>query len=93
MKNNYITYLELLEMIRDDKAPDKVKLHLLFDKAVIYKKVYDGEDFNYYEIDNKLEQDSNYNFYLRDCLLDSQSFDKCIEITDYLEDKENKDGR
>ena len=73
-----ISYYELLEMIHNGTIPAKVMIHLNSGKASYVAK-YDGGQFNYYEIENKDEQSENNKFYLSDCLLDSEMFDKCIE--------------
>lgn len=77
-----ISYLQLLSMIKKKKIPNEVALHIL-NRKIIYKKDCDNDgSFNCYVIKNPNQVTEDINFYLRDTLLDSQSFDKCIEIID-----------
>lgn len=71
-----IDYMELLNLIKDDKQPMKIRLHLNVSTGE-YKEYEWCE--NCYVISNSADESLDYNFYLRDCLLDSQSFDKIIE--------------
>lgn len=71
-----IDYMELLNLIKDDKQPMKIRLHLNVSTGE-YKEYEWCE--NCYVISNSEDESEDYNFYLRDCLLDSQSFDKIIE--------------
>ncbi len=78
-----ISYYELLGMIKEKKAPNRIKVHLT-SKPKIYKARYDDEDFNYYELDDE-DDDENYSCYLSDSYLESMMFDETIEILE--EDK------
>lgn len=77
-----ISYYELLEMIKEDKEPRKIRVHLTSEpreyRAVYDKEVYDYFDFNYYELVGK--ENDDYHYYLSDSYLESMMFDKNIEI-------------
>lgn len=81
-----ISYYELLGMIKEDKEPHKIRVHLTSEpreyRAVYDKGVYDYFDFNYYELVGK--ENDDYKDYLADSYLESMMFDKTIEI---LEEK------
>ena len=74
-----ISYYELLGMIKEDKAPKKIRLHLT-SKPKIYKAVYDFGDFNYYTLYEEEIIDDDYKVYLSECFLESDMFEKNIEI-------------
>lgn len=76
-----ISYYELLGMIKEDKAPNKIKAHLT-SKPRIYEAEYDGKDFNCYCLSKKSIEDEEYKYYLAECFLESMMFDKTIEILD-----------
>ena len=72
-----ISYYELLGLLKYGKHPKEVKLHLGYSSAVY---IY-NEDNGSYLLKNRFEEDNQSIYmYLRDCLLDNNSFDKCIEI-------------
>lgn len=81
-----ISYYELLGMIKEDKAPKKIIVHLTKNPK-IYKAVYDFGDFNYYTLYEEEIIDDDYKDYLAECFLESSMFDKNIEI---LEEKKDK---
>ena len=76
-----ISYFELLGMIKEDKAPRKIRVHLTSNPK-IYKAVYDFGDFNYYTLYEEEIIDDDYHHYLAECFLESSMFDKNIEILD-----------
>lgn len=76
-----ISYYELLGMIKDGKAPSKIKAHLT-SKPREYRAIYDGGDLGYYELVNLKENDDEYYRYLMDSFIESMMFDKTIEILD-----------
>lgn len=76
-----ISYFELLGMIKEDKAPNKIRVHLT-SKPKIYKAVYDFGDFNYYTLYEEEIIDDDYKDYLAECFLESDMFDDKIEILD-----------
>ena len=78
MKNEMISYRELLDLIKEDKQPMEVKLYLYVGDANSKKYTWNF-DGGCYLISNDEQENENYSFYLRDCLLDSQSFDMLIE--------------
>lgn len=80
-----ISYYELLGMIKEDKAPNKIKVHLT-STPKIYKKDDDIEKYCYYVIDDDEETNENYKYYLTESYLESMMFDKNIEILE----EENK---
>jgi len=71
-----ISFYDLLSLLKNNKHPKEVKLHLC-DKAITY--VYNKDNGSYLiKYRNQLSQ--VFDMYLRDCLLDSSSFDNIIEI-------------
>ena len=80
-----ISYFELLEMIKDGNAPKKIKVSLI-NTSRFYFAQYDYGEFSFYYLDG--EEDENYRDYLTECFLESQMFDKNIEIIN--EKEENK---
>lgn len=73
-----ISYYDLLGLVQQGKEPKFVNLHLIGRKILFVAK-YDGDSFSHYEIANKLNVDENFYFYLADCLLENEMFDKKIE--------------
>ena len=88
MKNNYISYYELLTMIKERDIPPKIILHLVPNKSVEYISDYDyvNSEFISYEILNDKDKDENYSYHLGDCFLEGTMFDNVIEIIE--EEKE-----
>ena len=88
MKNNYISYYELLTMVKEGNIPQLLILHLVPTKSVKYISDYDyvNSELIGYEILNDKDEDENYRYYLGDCFLESTMFDKVIEIIE--EEKE-----
>lgn len=76
-----ISYYELLGMIKEDKAPKEIMVHLT-SKPKMYKAVYDFGDFNYYTLYEEEIIDDDYKDYLAECFLESSMFEKNIEILD-----------
>lgn len=76
-----ISYFELLQMIKVGNIPKKVKLHFC-GTTKEYCADYDIDDFSHYELCNKKEKDEDYKFYLSECFLESDMFDKSIEIVE-----------
>lgn len=75
-----ISYYELLGMIKEDKAPNKIKVHLT-SKPRVYEAQYDESDFSHYFIYDG-DADEDYHYYLTECFLESDMFDDKIEILD-----------
>ena len=73
-----ISYYELLKKIEKGDIPEKIKVHLT-SKTRVYKADYDGSDFSHYFIYDG-EADDDYHYYLAECFLESDMFDKNIEI-------------
>ena len=88
MKDNYISYYELLTMVKKDNIPPKIILHLVPNKSVEYISYYDYADSEFfgYKILKDEKADENYSYHLGDCFLESTMFDKVIEIIE--EEKE-----
>ena len=88
MKDNYISYYELLTRIKERNIPQLLILHLVPTKSVEYISDYDyvSDKLVGYEILNDKDEDENYSYYLGDCFLESTMFDKVIEIIE--EEKE-----
>lgn len=75
-----ISYYELLNMIKEDKAPKEIKY-----RGVIYKAMYDCGEFSYYYIKNVKEINEDCKDYFAECFLESDMFYKDIEIIDKIE--------
>lgn len=88
MKNNYISYYELLTMVKGGNIPQLLILHLVPTKSVEYVPDYDyvSDKLVGYEILNDKDEDENYSYHLVDCFLESTMFDKVIETIE--EEKE-----
>ena len=85
-----ISYFELLQLIKDGKEPKRIKVHLAGRPREYYAD-YDFDEFTHYSLDG--EVDENYRDYLAECFLESDMFDKKIEIIEakgieYLSDEE-----
>jgi len=83
MEEKYISYFELLVMIKSGNIPKEICVNLssMFHPC-IYKAIYDVDKFNGYIIADADNISENYKFYLSECLLESSMFDKCIEIVE-----------
>ena len=79
-----ISYYELLGMIKEDKAPNKIRVHLA-SKPLIYKKDDDTEEYCFYVLEDKEEENGDYKYYLMESYIESMMFDETIEIIE--EDK------
>lgn len=88
MKNNYISFYELLTMVKEGNIPKLLILHLVPTKSVKYISDYDyvSDELVGYKILNDKDEDENYSYYLGDCFLERTMFDKVIEIIE--EEKE-----
>ncbi len=74
-----ISYYELLGMIKDGKAPNKIRVHLTSEPRE-YRMIFDCGECNYYELIGN--ENNDYKYYLSDSYLESMMFDKTIEILD-----------
>ena len=85
---DYISYYELLTMVKEGNIPKLLILHLVPNKSVEYVPDYDyvSDKLVGYEILNDKDEDENYSYHLVDCFLESTMFDKVIEIIE--EEKE-----
>ena len=79
-----ISYYELLGMIKEDKAPRKIRVHLTSEPRE-YRMIFDCGECNYYELIGN--ENDDYKYYLSDSYLESMMFDKNIEILDKKEIK------
>ena len=78
-----ISYLELLQLIKEGHEPQLIKLKLNCGERY-YQPVYDLGNFNYYSLTNDEDEDENFNYYLAETMLESQMIEKNIKIlTDY----------
>ena len=83
MKDKYISYYELLGMIKDGNIPKR--LYVKFPQVIYgvnYIAIYDNGDFSHYYAE---EDDVNYNSYLNDCFLESDMFGIFIQVLDEVE--------
>lgn len=74
-----ISYYELLGMIKDGKAPNKIRVHLTSEPRE-YRMIFDCGECNYYELIGN--ENNDYKYYLSDSYLESSMFDKTIELLD-----------
>lgn len=81
-----ISYYELLGMIKEDKAPNKIKVHLTSIPQVYVREDDLDDTFSYYGLEEEEKEDSDYHYYLAECFLESDMFEKNIEIIE--EEKE-----
>ena len=87
MKNNLISYFELLEMVKNKNVPKKIRL-ILYNRSEVYCAEYDVGKFSHYVLEKDSENE-NFRYFLIDCFLESDMFDKCIEVlNDEFEDIE-----
>lgn len=77
-----ISYYELLGMIKEGKAPQRLRVHLTTSTSKTYVRDDDGDTFSHYEIENGYDEDDDYHFYLAEDFLESSMFDENIEILD-----------
>lgn len=90
------SFYEILGMIASKQEPKTIELQLVNGKKVIYDADYDcvNGSFTCYIIRNRKDEDENYRFYLSECFLESDVFDKKIRILtkqgDILDDVEKK---
>ena len=83
-----ISYYDLLGLVQEGNAPERIRVEVVRGTSRVYIIEYDVGEFNYYRLEDDLE-DENYHHYLSECFLESSMFDKCIEILD--EEKEFED--
>lgn len=74
-----ISYYDLLGMIKEGNEPDLVRLRLNCGE-VYYQAFYDGDEFNYYGLFDGDNENDDFKYYLADSLLESQMFEKNIEV-------------
>ena len=78
-----LSYYELLGMIKEGNIPERLYVKLAqVNYGVNYVAIYDGDEFSRYELENSDDEDCNYRDYLGECFLESDMFNKCIEILD-----------
>lgn len=77
-----ISYYDLLGMVKEGNAPERISVSLTYGTSRIYKAEYDADDFTMYFIDDRNEADEDYKLYLSECFLESSMFDKRITILD-----------
>ena len=81
-----ISYYELLTMIKEGKEPKRLRVSLIKNDSKVYYAEYDIDNtFSYYAIENKDGENEIFKYYLGECFLESDMFDKCIEILDKKE--------
>lgn len=76
-----ISYYDLLGMVQEGNAPERIRVEVVKGTSRVYTIEYDAGEFNYYRLEDDLE-DENYHHYLSECFLESTMFDKCITIID-----------
>ena len=75
-----ISYYELLKMINEGNIPDKVMLHMTGKDRVYIRENDTDDSFNYYGLENEDLEDDNFRYYLNECFLESNMFEKNIKI-------------
>lgn len=75
-----ISYYELLKMINEGNIPDKVMLHMIGKDRVYIRENDTDDSFNYYGLENEDLEDNNFRYYLNECFLESNMFEKNIKI-------------
>lgn len=85
-----VSYYDLLGMIKEGNIPQKIEVTVpCVNYSRTYFASYDGNEFNNYFLLNAKDGDENYDVYLANCFLESDMFNKCIEIpNDNFEDIE-----
>jgi hypothetical protein len=83
-----ISYYELLGLVKEGKAPKKIKA-VLCSYSANYVAQYDGDEFSFYQIEDKDSEDCNYKFYLSECFLEDTMFKPCIKVLQEMELKED----
>lgn len=83
-----ISYYELLTMIQEGNIPEKIIVYLTPGTKMPYVAMYDDKEFRFYYLENKEDnKNKGYSLYLSECFLESNMFDKNIELTnDYITD-------
>lgn len=77
-----ISYYELLGMIKEEKAPNKIKVHLNSTPKVYARENALNNTFSYYGLVEEEKEDGDYKYYLAECFLESSMFNETIEILD-----------
>ena len=80
MKTDLISYFELLEIIKKEEAPKKISL-ILCNRSEVYCAEYDAGKFSHYVLE-KDNENENFIYFLGECFLESDMFNKCIEVLD-----------
>ena len=75
-----ISYYELLKRIEKGDIPEKIKVHLTPGTSKLYVRESDIDDTFCYVIDEDEETSEDYHYYLAECFLESDMFEKNIEI-------------
>ena len=78
-----ISYYELLGMIKEDKAPRKIRVHLTPGTSKLYVREDDMDGtFSFYGLGVNEKENEEYHFYLPECFLESSMFEQTVEILD-----------
>lgn len=81
--NKLVSYYDLLGMIKEGNIPQKLEVKLpCVNYSRTYYASYDISEFNNYFLLEVEDSDENYDVYLANCFLESDMFEKCIEILD-----------
>jgi hypothetical protein len=72
-------YIGLANLINGGIQPKFI--YLILNVNSNYKVKYKWSEYSKcYLIDNSSDENEDYDFYLRDCLLDTENFERCIEL-------------
>ena len=85
MKEEMISYYDLLTMIKDIDEPNKypkVYWHNNYREKVLYIPTFDivSEELEGYHLSNRNLENEDIRYWLSECMLESSMFDKCLEI-------------
>lgn len=80
--NKFISYYELLGMIKEGNIPKLVYWINHENKKIAYKRTYDSVDNSFccYILQNRNQETEDIKFYLSECMLESSFYKECIMI-------------
>lgn len=90
MKEEMISYYELLTIIKECKSPSdypKIYWHNNITDKILYIPTFDivSKDLEGYHLKNRNLENENIRYWLSECMLESSMFDKCLEIKKKVE--------
>lgn len=93
IEDDFISYYELLKIIDEcEKREDypKVYWHNNTGKPVLYVPIFDNVDnsLSGYCLKNKNQESEDIRYWLSECMLEGEMFDKCLEVKKKVERSE-----